>query len=123
MPAASKVGLLPAGTKARTTPAAATRSKAVALRRVWQQPRQPSFRCSGCSGGRWRYHCARRTRTQKGRQLCSGDLVDHKVFGRGKVLKVTPVAGDCIVEIQFDRVGIKKTMANYAPLTKLTSEE
>ena len=52
-----------------------------------------------------------------------GDIVEHKVFGRGKVLKVTPVAGDCIVEIQFDRVGIKKTMANYAPLTKLTSEE
>ncbi|MCI7743579.1 UvrD-helicase domain-containing protein, partial [bacterium] len=51
-----------------------------------------------------------------------GDLVEHKVFGRGKVLKVTPVAGDCIVEIQFDRVGVKKTMANYAPLTKLTEE-
>ena len=48
-----------------------------------------------------------------------GDAVDHKVFGRGKVLKVTPVAGDSIVEIQFDRVGIKKTMANYAPLTKI----
>lgn len=48
-----------------------------------------------------------------------GDLVDHKVFGRGKVLKVTPVAGDCIVEIQFDRVGVKKTMANYAPLQKI----
>mgnify|MGYP000591532151 FL=1 len=53
----------------------------------------------------------------------AGDIVEHRVFGRGKVLKVTPVAGDCIVEIQFDRVGIKKTMANYAPLTKLTSEE
>lgn len=51
-----------------------------------------------------------------------GDFVDHKVFGRGKVLKVTPVAGDCIVEIQFDRVGVKKTMANYAPLTKLSKE-
>ncbi|MGN0975570.1 MAG: ATP-dependent helicase, partial [Gemmiger sp.] len=48
-----------------------------------------------------------------------GDVVDHKVFGRGKVLKCTPVAGDCIVEIQFDRVGVKKTMANYAPLTKV----
>ena len=48
-----------------------------------------------------------------------GDLVEHKVFGRGKVLKATPIAGDCIVEIQFDRVGVKKTMANYAPLTKL----
>ncbi len=45
-----------------------------------------------------------------------GDLVDHKVFGRGQVLKVTPVAGDTIVEIQFERVGIKKTMANYAPI-------
>ena len=48
-----------------------------------------------------------------------GDIVDHKVFGRGKVLKATPIAGDCIVEIQFDRVGVKKTMANYAPLTKV----
>ena len=60
---------------------------------------------------------------KKAANFAAGDLVDHKVFGRGKVLKVTPVAGDCIVEIQFDRVGIKKTMANYAPLTKLTSEE
>ena len=37
----------------------------------------------------------------------------------GKVLKATPIAGDCIVEIQFDRVGVKKTMANYAPLKKV----
>ena len=48
-----------------------------------------------------------------------GDIVDHRVFGRGKVLKATPIAGDCIVEIQFDRVGVKKTMANYAPLKKV----
>ena len=40
----------------------------------------------------------------------------------GKVIKATPIAGDCIVEIQFDRVGVKKTMANYAPLKKLTEE-
>lgn len=60
--------------------------------------------------------------TKKDSNFSVGDLVDHKVFGHGKVLKVTPVAGDCIVEIQFDRVGVKKTMANYAPLTKLTEE-
>lgn len=48
-----------------------------------------------------------------------GDIVDHRVFGRGTVLKATPIAGDCIVEIQFDRVGVKKTMANYAPLKKV----
>ena len=52
-----------------------------------------------------------------------GELVDHKVFGRGRVLKVTPVAGDSIVEIQFERVGVKKTMANYAPLTKIEAEK
>ena len=51
-----------------------------------------------------------------------GDLVEHRVFGKGKVIKATPIAGDCIVEIQFDRVGVKKTMSNYAPLKKLTEE-
>ncbi len=51
-----------------------------------------------------------------------GDLVEHRVFGKGKVIKATPIAGDCIVEIQFDRVGVKKTMANYAPLKKLTED-
>ena len=59
---------------------------------------------------------------KKAAGFAPGDFVDHKVFGRGKVIKVTPVAGDCIVEIQFDRVGVKKTMANYAPLTKLSKE-
>ena len=51
-----------------------------------------------------------------------GDVVEHKVFGRGTVLKVKPAAGDQIVEINFEKVGIKKTMANFAPLTKITEE-
>ncbi len=46
----------------------------------------------------------------------TGDKVEHKVFGKGIVQKVTPVAGDFIVEIKFEGVGVKKTMANYAPL-------
>lgn len=52
-----------------------------------------------------------------------GDIVEHKVFGRGEVLKVKPAAGDQIVEIRFEKVGVKKTMANYAPLVKITTEE
>lgn len=52
-----------------------------------------------------------------------GDIVEHKIFGRGKVLSVKAAAGDQIVEINFEKVGIKKTMANYAPLKKLTGEE
>ena len=51
-----------------------------------------------------------------------GDVVEHKVFGRGTVVAVKPSAGDQIVEIRFEKVGVKKTMANFAPLTKITEE-
>ena len=51
-----------------------------------------------------------------------GDVVEHKVFGRGTVVAVKPAAGDQIVEIRFEKVGIKKTMANFAPLTKIMEE-
>ena len=51
-----------------------------------------------------------------------GDVVEHKVFGRGTVVAVKPAAGDQIVEIRFEKVGIKKTMENFAPLTKITEE-
>ena len=51
-----------------------------------------------------------------------GDVVEHKVFGRGTVVAVKPAAGDQIVEIRFEKVGVKKTMANFAPLTKITEE-
>ena len=51
-----------------------------------------------------------------------GDIVEHKVFGRGRVLAVKAAAGDQIVGINFEKVGVKKTMANFAPLTKITEE-
>lgn len=59
-------------------------------------------------------------RAEGGGAYRPGDLVEHKVFGRGEVLKVTPVAGDTIVEIRFDTAGVKKTMANYAPLKHIS---
>ncbi len=61
--------------------------------------------------------------TKSAKRFAPGDIVEHKVFGRGKVLSVRPTAGDQIVEINFDKVGLKKTMANYAPLTIITTEE
>ncbi len=48
--------------------------------------------------------------------------MEHKVFGRGVVLKATPIAGDMIVEIRFEKAGVKKTMANYAQLKKLSGD-
>ena len=44
---------------------------------------------------------------------------DAKVFGPGVVVQVTPVGGDNLVEIDFEKVGKKKTMAKFAPLEKL----
>lgn len=48
-----------------------------------------------------------------------GDTVDHKVFGRGRVLSMTPMAGDTLVEVSFEKKGVKKIMANFARLTRV----
>ncbi len=42
-----------------------------------------------------------------------GDRIRHFTFGEGTVLNVTPMSGDFMYEIAFDRVGTKKLMATY----------
>ena len=46
-----------------------------------------------------------------------GQQVSHKTFGKGMILKVTPMGHDSMLEIAFDNVGTKKIMANFAKLT------
>ncbi len=48
-----------------------------------------------------------------------GDKVSHAGFGEGTILTVNPMAGDTLLVIQFDKVGQKRLMANYAKLTKI----
>ena len=48
-----------------------------------------------------------------------GDTVEHKVFGRGQVLSMTPMAGDTLVEVRFEKKGVKKIMANFARLNRV----
>ena len=48
-----------------------------------------------------------------------GDKIQNKVFGVGTVVKITPLANDAMLEINFANVGTKKIMANYTPITKL----
>ncbi len=48
-----------------------------------------------------------------------GDLVAHKVYGKGMVLKVTAMGNDHLVEVAFDTVGTKKVMAKFARLHKI----
>ncbi len=47
-----------------------------------------------------------------------GDLVRHASFGDGTILQITPMAGDRLLMIEFDRAGQKKLMANYAKLER-----
>lgn len=49
----------------------------------------------------------------------AGDPVSHKVFGNGTVLSARTMGNDTLLEINFDTVGNKKLMANYAKLEKI----
>jgi len=48
-----------------------------------------------------------------------GDVVTHASFGTGTIVSMSPMAGDTLLVIQFDKVGQKKVMANYAKLEKV----
>lgn len=47
-------------------------------------------------------------------QLKAGDQVNHKTFGDGMVLAVTPMGGDALIEVAFDSCGTKKLMLKTA---------
>lgn len=48
-----------------------------------------------------------------------GDTVKHSAFGVGKVLKMTPMGNDTLVEVEFEKKGIKRIMATFAKLVKV----
>ena len=48
-----------------------------------------------------------------------GDHVAHKAFGQGVIQKTTPMGNDTLLEIKFDKVGVKKIMQNFAKLEKV----
>ena len=54
-----------------------------------------------------------------GQTYTAGQSVEHKVFGKGMIVKVTPMSGDTLLEIAFEDVGTKKIMANFAKLKLL----
>ncbi len=47
----------------------------------------------------------------------AGQTVEHKTFGKGMIVKATPMGSDTLLEIAFDTVGTKKIMAGFAKLT------
>ena len=45
-----------------------------------------------------------------------GQRVEHTVFGNGVICSVTPMGGDLLLGITFEKSGNKKIMASYAKL-------
>ena len=48
-----------------------------------------------------------------------GDMVIHKVFGKGMVVSAEPMGKDIMLEVAFDKVGTKTLMANFCKMEKL----
>ena len=46
----------------------------------------------------------------------TGDRVRHKAFGVGEIKKMTPMGGDWLIEVGFEKVGTKKLMLRAAAL-------
>ena len=49
-------------------------------------------------------------------QFSVGDRVRHKAFGDGKLVKMTPMGNDYLIEIEFDSGTVKKLMLRAAAL-------
>jgi DNA helicase-2/ATP-dependent DNA helicase PcrA len=51
--------------------------------------------------------------------FAEGDRVKHNIFGEGTVISVRKMANDAMLEVDFDKVGTKKLMANFAKINKI----
>lgn len=48
-----------------------------------------------------------------------GDMVMHKVFGKGMITKAEKMGNDTMLEIAFDKAGTKTLMANFCKMEKI----
>ena len=55
-----------------------------------------------------------RAPAQPAAQFAVGDRVEHSAFHKGTIVKMTPMGGDHLVEIQFDAAGLKRLMLKAA---------
>ena len=62
------------------------------------------------------YSAAKTAADKPACQYSAGQRVEHKTFGMGMIVTVSPMGSDTLLEIAFDGVGTKKLMAGYAKL-------
>ncbi len=71
----------------------------------------------GSTAGRISSPAAKKTPSVK---YNAGDMVEHNVFGMGTILSSKPMGNDSLLEIEFEKVGTRKIMANFAKMKKLS---
>ena len=49
----------------------------------------------------------------------AGDIIEHKMWGKGKVLKVNITRDDVEIKVSFETAGIKHLLVSFAPIRKL----
>jgi len=55
--------------------------------------------------------------TRDSSTLATGDIVNHAIFGRGRVVKIAPSSNT--IHVNFNKVGMKKLSLEYANLEKI----
>ena len=65
------------------------------------------------------YNAAKKEAAASSETYSVGERVMHKKFGEGTIVGVTPMAGDTMLEIAFEKVGTKKIFANFAKPKKI----
>jgi len=48
-----------------------------------------------------------------------GDIVEHKYWGHGKIVKVKKLSDDCELDVMFDRAGLRHLLLSFAPIKKI----
>ena len=77
------------------------------------RPQTKTFGSATSFGG---FSAAKKVEATSNGSYSAGQRVEHKTFGEGLILSVTPMGNDTLIEIAFDTVGTKKLMATYAKL-------
>ncbi len=49
----------------------------------------------------------------------AGEIIEHRMWGRGEVLKVKKLTDDIEINVIFEKVGLKHLLVSFAPIKKL----
>ena len=52
------------------------------------------------------------------KDLSPGDIIEHKMWGRGEVLKIKKLTDDVEMDVIFEKIGLKHILLSFAPIRK-----